>query len=718
MPKTSYYRYQSPGRSAFWFFVLSFVLILPGASMNILESIIRSSMGDGSVHPLFLPVPFLSIFFIFCLIFKKKHPRTVTVLCNSLMLILFALNMFYLALSITQFLGNMIIDISQINEEIGIRGITSIFSFLATFRVISRTKQSFADCEPENDATIIALWTIIILIHVFAIILSILVFFNDELQLKEVPDFSGAGGYLSMLGFLIYLFPGIFILKLALSAYKSIKSFRKETKKSSTLKTTIFILIFIFAWVPVLGHFVDHGINTRNHSIYNPTWSGNSEFKTIIQNEGYETFGIQSSLSALIRMNRSVCLVIFGPTASYNPLSEVPFFIDMLSNTDLDFSMLICDDHGSTTALMMELFISAPLSGTSVPLALFPNGILWDNESYLDDTNPQFPIIQVDSSHETATDVHQVVLSMASCILMGDLFGWSTVGTSSAQYSFIDKTGPDGVPDGRYDYEYDNFPVPDMVKDFIPSFEHGLPLGGYPQVVFAYKEMSAKNRIFITADASMFNNELINSHDNKQFARNIINWLTGGDKSIAVVFDESHNIPLGTVEFSSASVFGMFQGYVNWLSTNPFLSWIYPLWAIRTLSRWVPKKGDKKKEKKKEEKESKEEIQELKFRTSSFFAKKINWYRLNKKYNQALILLFRRIERKLNKLIGGVKLTVNNIIAEIKARRGKYINKESINRMQRFLEKMLQVKKNQINIVDEEEFNDMFFEMEWFSNII
>ncbi|MCP4764585.1 MAG: hypothetical protein GY870_22615, partial [archaeon] len=218
-----------------------------------------------------------------------------------------------------------------------------------------------------------------------------------------------------------------------------------------------------------------------------------------------------------------------------------------------------------------------------------------------------------------------------------------------------------------------------------------------------------------TTDASMFNNELLDSYDNAQFGKNIINWLTKQNKSIAVVFDESHNIPYGTREFSSVAMFGFIQGYVNWLSTNPLISWIYPLYALRTVKRWLPKDEDKKKKKKKEEIRSSKERDELQFRTSSFFAQKINWYRINQEYNQALILLNRRVERKVMNLMEGVAPTAVNIIEKISAERGKYLSKVDLERIRNYLEKMEAIKSKQIEVVDILEFNDIFFEMNWFN---
>ena len=47
------------------------------------------------------------------------------------------------------------------------------------------------------------------------------------------------------------------------------------------------------------------------------------------------------------------------------------------------------------------------------------------------------------------------------------------------------------------------------------------------------------------------------------------------------------------------------------------------------------------------------------------FSRKINWYRINKRYKQALILLYCRVERKINRIIHDQPITVSNIVAAI-----------------------------------------------------
>jgi len=83
-----------------------------------------------------------------------------------------------------------------------------------------------------------------------------------------------------------------------------------------------------------------------------------------------------------------------------------------------------------------------------------------------------------------------------------------------------------------------------------------------------------------------------------------------------------------------------------------------------------------------------------------------------------LILLYRRIERKINKMMGEVTPTADNVLAKLEQERGKYISKENYERIQKFLVNFKEIKENHLEIVDEEEFNEVFFEMSWFADII
>ena len=154
--------------------------------------------------------------------------------------------------------------------------------------------------------------------------------------------------------------------------------------------------------------------------------------------------------------------------------------------------------------------------------------------------------------------------------------------------------------------------------------------------------------------------------------------------------------------------------YVNWLSTNPILGLVYPIFALYSLRKWIPKEGDKKDLQLKDLVEAERNAAILKFRTSSFFAQKINWYRKNKKYRQALIQLYRRLERKVNRMLGDAgERGLQAIMAAIRKERGQYISKENLKRLEKFFDRMLEIKQGKSDVSNEEEFEDLFLEMSW-----
>ncbi|MFX0175477.1 MAG: hypothetical protein ACFE85_04510 [Candidatus Hodarchaeota archaeon] len=556
-----------------------------------------------------------------------------------------------------------------------------------------------------------------ILLAFFSIFLIIYGVFLDNFY-REYPNYNEGEVlpiYISYIPLVCYTgaaFLGIvlliFIRNVTVQKSREIQS-RKQVKRGSIYKEALFLVIFLFTFIPLLSPIIDQGTNSQYNSIYNDDWNGASSFAQIIREQGYnDVRSVQSSLSATERLNKSILLILLGPNQYYNPIFEIPYFIEFFDNKSTN-SLLICHDHGSTSALLWEIFLASAIDpdiqGT-IPVTLFPDGILRDNASF--DTAPDFPVITSFNAHETTIGINNVILSEASSVVGGPFisyFGWEVIGTST-NYGYVDK-------DNNHYYNFD--------KDYVDlslmaplGFPTKWPLGGYPQGVFMAKD-TGSGRVFLTADASMFNNELIHepSYDNRQFGINIINWLTYGGfnkDNWAIVFDEAHLRPEYTRDLSSAGIYGYVLQYIVHLSTNPITAWIYPILAIYSLKRYLPKKDEKAEKKKAKQQERKEEIE--KFRTSSFFAQKIEWFRNKGEYGKALTLLYRRLERKLNLLIGGNKVTTKNVLDMAYAKEPN-ITKLKVRRISRFMDRMLAIKIGKSKIKNEKDFEDLFFEMEW-----
>ena len=295
-----------------------------------------------------------------------------------------------------------------------------------------------------------------------------------------------------------------------------------------------------------------------------------------------------------------------------------------------------------------------------------------------------------------------------------EAFGWTSVGTTT-EYGFIDKDN-----NKRYNSPEDDLSLGflSIIAGSLPiPFPSSLPLGGYSQSVFLANDMGHQ-RIFVSADASLFNNELIYEpgYDNLQFGLNIIEWLTyaneGRNKDEwIVVFDEAHLRPETSRDLTSAGIFGYIMQYIVHLSTNPITAWIYPLLAFYSLRRYLPKK-DKKKEEERiaEEEEKKEEM--AKFRTSSFFAQKIEEYREKMKYGDALKLLYRRLERKLHNQLRAAKITTDNVI-NLVISKNPSTTKLKIKRLSKFMDRIISIKEGKSKVKTEQDFEELFFEMGW-----
>ncbi|MFX0029798.1 MAG: hypothetical protein ACFE8B_11350 [Candidatus Hermodarchaeota archaeon] len=556
---------------------------------------------------------------------------------------------------------------------------------------------------------------------IFGIVISEFSISYQSIDPESFPVFLT---YIPLLCYIGALFCGVgfvIFLRNATSQKARQSQSRKKIKSGSLYKNALFLIIFVFSFVPILSPIIDGGENTQHFSIYNNRWNGCSILKEKLEDENYEVMNIQSSLSATERvaeqLDKSILLILMGPNQLYDPIFEVPFFINFFNGSN---SLLICHDHGSTSTLLWEILIASVFNpDMMVPLTIFPDGILRDNASY--DTTPEFPVITNFNPHATMSypnAISQVILSRASCAVGGEFitqFGWTPVGETTTS-GFIDK-------DGNKQY---TSPEDDLNLGFMSIIDLGFPLpetfplGGYAQQVFLAHEMGGidEPRIFVSSDASLFNNELIiePGYDNMDFAVNIIEWLTfindGRSKNEwIIVFDEAHIRPEFSRDLTSAGIFGYIMQYIVHLSTNPITAWIYPVLAFYTLRRYLPKKDKKEEERKIAEEEEKKE-ERARFRTSSFFAQKIEEFKDKSKYAEALKLLYRRLERKLHSQMKVQRITTKSVTDFVIAK-DPSITKSKIKRLTKFIDTIISIKEGKYKVKDEEDFEEIFFEMGW-----
>ena len=57
--------------------------------------------------------------------------------------------------------------------------------------------------------------------------------------------------------------------------------------------------------------------------------------------------------------------------------------------------------------------------------------------------------------------------------------------------------------------------------------------------------------------------------------------------------------------------------------------------------------------------------------------------------------------------------SINAIIQAIKSSKVRFLSRDDYSRIKKFLTRMLDLKRNKINIKDEQEFEELFMEMSW-----
>ncbi|MHA1370508.1 MAG: hypothetical protein ACTSRA_12450, partial [Promethearchaeota archaeon] len=366
------------------------------------------------------------------------------------------------------------------------------------------------------------------------------------------------GGYLS--GRFIKVKPpkkGVFVTK-------------EKRRMKDVFAIPLFLLIFVLSWAPLFAGLFNIQTNVnKDFSAWNYTNSGTSDFRQALESAGYTNIhSCITSYSVLTRYDEPTVLVVLGPGKFYNPISDIPFMLKFLKNNG---SILVADDHGSTDYLMRYLFymslglyFNTSEMDSPVPLMFFPNGVLKDNASYYKQN--QIPVITSDRifPHEVTRNVSKLVLDSASGLLLlipglAEAFGWEVLAQTTDEYSWID-VDDNGVNEDDIDRWEMPFELRVLMQQFGIEIEGGIDLGGVPIPVIAATEFGNGSRIVCTADASIFTNELFElpGHDNKQFALNCIDWLTNGNKSVRIIFDEAHLSIKGAQDVSPPAIYGQF----------------------------------------------------------------------------------------------------------------------------------------------------------------
>jgi len=399
------------------------------------------------------------------------------------------------------------------------------------------------------------------------------------------------------------------------------------------LKEILQVVIFILSWVPVgmLAGYTLIGaqpVYTQDFSIYNDQWNGYNQFRLAIEDTSREVRSIQASMSVLSRENGSAVLCITGPVRDFSLDATLVIFTHLLAGG----GVLIADDFGTANSsfailntLMGQMLSGSPLANLTKGLLSFTGGVLVDLDSYDPIKEPRVPIIRdftnpygfrADGGFLTqgVTELHMNWATAINpyCLLGQAGIAWST-------------------PRSWCDTAINQSEIPSPINE---TWVGSLPVVG--AVDFSNSENPNGGRIVAVSDPSIFTNDMYGQFSgNRQFASNVIEWLSRSDTSQPIIFcEELLAVPLSSGEF----FFGQYLGRVLWLSSLPYISALYPLVTALGIKKYLP-------ELKKPEVKSVSDV--FLRRGQTYFGERMSYYRTEGNYARVVKMLYRKMKRGL-----------------------------------------------------------------------
>ncbi len=390
------------------------------------------------------------------------------------------------------------------------------------------------------------------------------------------------------------------------------------------------LLLFFASWFPVaiLAGSTVFAVNetyTQDFSIYNEQWNGLSDFRLEIENIGYTTLAIQSSMSVISRYEGAAILVIMGPV-SYFTLDAVLTVFDHLRAGG---GVLIADDFGTanTSFQMLNTLISGSWSGGQIPVQgflSFTGGVILDLDSYA--KSPKLPVIRranggfragLDGGALTA-GVNELYMNWATAINPFCVLGQAGVAwTTTRSWCETNITDPNPYPDGN-------------------EWNGSMPVVGALDLSFGGPG-SPTGRLVAMSDPSVLVNTMFSLGENRQFGSNVINWLARYNTSWPIVFCENLlAVPWQSPEF----FYGFYLGRALWLSTMPLFAPLYPLMTVVGLKKYLP-------DMKKPEVRSVSEV--FLRRGQTYFSERMTYYRTEGNYARVVKMLYRKLKRDLKR---------------------------------------------------------------------
>lgn len=406
--------------------------------------------------------------------------------------------------------------------------------------------------------------------------------------------------------------------------------------RRSTLKILKILLVLgcVFSLYPLLAGVSGIGLGTSPYSSYNKGKDGLSELKEYLEEEGYESETLLSSLKTLSRINKTGVLIIAGPTTSFGFQEVLTLLLDFVFKGG---SVLLADDFGKANTLLETLWDLSQFGGDDsqqerqMKISFNTSSVLCDAESY--DKSPARPTIknfddrlgiideqvgEVQTSFPTtftlevnsSSTVTKTIFPAEAGLMSSTASSWLESDLSSAR-----KGAAEPEP-GEWGGTRCTLGVP-------------FPLGG------------GMGRILLVSDPDIFSNALFGEpdNDNDVFSKSIIDWLSETTGSNLIIFDESHH---SFLPYDPLFGLSLWFDLLTMVSASWILAPLVPLLTFIFIMGYLPRR--------KRFRAVTLRHTERKAKGRSLFQSKVKRYTTEKKYRSAastlLDLLTRAVSRR------------------------------------------------------------------------
>ncbi|TFF91004.1 MAG: DUF4350 domain-containing protein [Promethearchaeota archaeon] len=462
--------------------------------------------------------------------------------------------------------------------------------------------------------------------------------------------------------------PSVVTAVIFLGIFVMYKGFTKDLGIDSKQTIKCFIIFGIF-FMPILFSLIQFDpLLNQKYSVTNTTGTGCSDFKNILESDGYTTNTLLSSYNELQRLsdyhpiNRTL-LIILGPKQLFG-IFEVFSLIDFINNGGKVF--IACDIGTANQIAIAQTMLGIFDLGTSFSFIQL-------EDSYVCDETDGY-------NFDVPTSVGMIKVYSASCIQSTFGGGVAYLNAETPGDIWLDKNN-----NGEFDSDEEK-------KPYILAYDGGS---------FVYY-----------SDVELFTNQHINApgYSHESFARKIVDDLTGGDTNYLILFDQKHQVKNG---LHPSFIFGLLLGNMNFFQFHWALVPLGIILIYKIANKYIPNYSKKKKKEIKKKMKIKYKAKKRE-KTGSTYVAKLNWYKRLGRYRDATNLLYKRLKRNLMKKLKMNSWDLDTVIDKII----EHHFEEEIfdeNRLIKAFDKLEKLANKEKNISSEEEFLNVFLEMKWIS---